>query len=77
MFKRIEKNATYPISSRNIYTVVSGKVVNVNLNGKEDFEVYKEVNGQSFATLVRNEDFVPNQNDHPYRMVIDLNSSHF
>lgn len=69
-FKKIERDATYPISGRNVYTVVSGRVVNDNMDGDGGFEVYREVNGKGFATLVRNEDFKPNQNDHPFRMVI-------
>lgn len=55
-----------------MFTVKSGKVVNVNMNDDSGFEVYREVDGQGFATLIRNEDFVPDQNDHPFRMVINL-----
>lgn len=53
-----------------MFTVEAGKVVNVNMNDDSGFEVYREVHGHGFATLIRNEDFVPDQNDHPFRMVI-------
>ena len=70
-FKRIERNEAYPISGPNIYTIDSGHVVNTNISGANDFEIYKELNGRGFATLIRNEGFVPDQNDNPFRMVIN------
>ena len=34
--------------------------------------MYKEVNGSSFATLIRNQDFALNKSQNPFRMVSKL-----
>ncbi len=40
---------------------------------KEDFELYKEINGTGFATLIRNKDSLDgNRTKHPFRIVLFL-----
>lgn len=70
-FQKIKKDETYSLGSSDVYTVNSEKqVVKFDkLKNHEEFELYRENNGSSFATLIRNQEFVLTNSGHPFRMV--------
>ena len=77
-FAQIEKGDSYPLGSGQVFTVNGdGEVVEFGEKSergyvRRDFELYREVDGNSIATLIRNEGFQPGGNDHPFRMVCYL-----
>lgn len=73
-FIRIENDVNSPISSSNIYTVNADNQVVMfkTKNIYEDFEIYKEVNGDSFATLIQNQDYFINKAGHPFRTIASI-----
>ena len=70
VFEKLPNNDDYPIANDNIYTLGSGEEFNkVNSYTQEKFELYKEKNGNSFATLITNQEFLTNKTKHPFRLV--------
>lgn len=73
-FEKIKNDESYSLGSSDVYTVNSEKklVKFDELKSHEEFELYKEINGSSFATLIKNQDFVLSNSAHPFRMVMLL-----
>jgi len=56
-FEKIKKDKNYPLASSNIYTISSGSRItkfdqNNSVNNTE-FELYRQINGSSYATLIK------------------------
>ena len=70
VFEKLPDNDGYPIASDDIYTLGSGDKFNkVKSYTQEKFELYKEKNGNSFATLISNQEFLTNKTKYPFRLV--------
>ncbi len=55
-FEKIAKDKDYPLASSNIYTINSASRVvkfDQDSDNSTDFELYKEINGTSYATLMK------------------------
>ncbi|RNA14579.1 flocculation FLO11-like, partial [Brachionus plicatilis] len=78
-FGRVPKDQNYPIGSANINILESGSTKKYKIDESEDekFELYKEFDGLSIATLIKNNQYVPGQSDEDqFRILITIFDSY-